>query len=529
MRSYCLFLFASYLFIAFSSCKKDPIDTQPDAGPSVSTLHFEAGPTPLEGTLYGEIRGLPANGSVENYGHIWALTSDPLPSLENKIGQTFFDARGNGVFFSPITGLAFGTTYYYRAYIIYEGQLIYSNDVQQFTTESLSPGLAIDTIIPTPDDEYTVRVLVTLSNLNAGIPLQSFGITWGSHQLPEITSDPFVPEQGVPAPNTTFQFETEATLPLGDSYLRPFLIVNEDTLYGESRLYHIGNIWSPTANVGGVGRVYAVSFSIGSKGYFGTGNHGNQKLKDFWEYDPQTDSWAQKADFGGGERTAAVGFSIGQKGYIGTGSGTGGRQTDLWEYSPETDSWVQKADVPGAARQNAVGFSIGPKGYIGTGSYFDGGIISTNDFWEYDPIPDVWTQWTDFGGSERSIAVGFSIGQKGYLGTGSGENQRFNDFWEYDPQTDSWAQKADFGGGPRTGAVGFSIGQKGYVGTGSDEIQRKMDVWEYDPSSDSWIQKADFAGGQRTTATAFTIGQSAYIGTGWDGGQGRNDFWEYVP
>ena len=41
--------------------------------------------------------------------------------------------------------------------------------------------------------------------------------------------------------------------------------------------------------------------------------------KDFWEYDPATNAWTQKADFGGTARLDAVGFSIGSKGYIGTG------------------------------------------------------------------------------------------------------------------------------------------------------------------------------------------------------------------
>jgi hypothetical protein len=31
------------------------------------------------------------------------------------------------------------------------------------------------------------------------------------------------------------------------------------------------------------------------------------------------------------------------------------------------DTWTQKADVGGEAREFAVGFSIGNKGYIGTG------------------------------------------------------------------------------------------------------------------------------------------------------------------
>ncbi|MCH8318138.1 MAG: hypothetical protein IIA88_06530, partial [Bacteroidetes bacterium] len=36
---------------------------------------------------------------------------------------------------------------------------------------------------------------------------------------------------------------------------------------------------------------------------------------------------------------------------------------------PDSNVWVQKADLGDTARSSAVGFSIGSKGYIGTGLY----------------------------------------------------------------------------------------------------------------------------------------------------------------
>src|SRR5205823_10618643 len=75
-------------------------------------------------------------------------------------------------------------------------------------------------------------------------------------------------------------------------------------------------------------------FSIGSKGYVGTGAHDGPK-RDFWEYDPSTNVWTQKADFGGLPRLAAVGFSIGSKGYLGTGQHNFGPDKIFGEYSPD--------------------------------------------------------------------------------------------------------------------------------------------------------------------------------------------------
>ena len=84
----------------------------------------------------------------------------------------------------------------------------------------------------------------------------------------------------------------------------------------------------------------------------------------------------------------AVGFSIGNKGYIGTGEDTNGATKDFWEYDPDNDTWTRKADFGGTARSNAVGFSIGNKGYIGTANWGN----SSDDFWEYDPATDIWTR-----------------------------------------------------------------------------------------------------------------------------------------
>jgi hypothetical protein len=57
-------------------------------------------------------------------------------------------------------------------------------------------------------------------------------------------------------------------------------------------------VWTQKANIGAVGRDGAVGFSIGNKGYIGTGSNGTTYLNDFWEYDPETNVWIQKASVG---------------------------------------------------------------------------------------------------------------------------------------------------------------------------------------------------------------------------------------
>ena len=64
-------------------------------------------------------------------------------------------------------------------------------------------------------------------------------------------------------------------------------------------------------------------------------------MSDFWEYDQRTNTWIKRADYGAGSVHDAVGFSIGNKGYIGTGTGNYDKSNpanDLWEYSDPTQT-----------------------------------------------------------------------------------------------------------------------------------------------------------------------------------------------
>jgi len=297
----------------------------------------------------------------------------------------------------------------------------------------------------------------------------------------------------------------------------------------------IGN-WVELSDFDGIPRCDAVGFSIGAKGYLGTGYDGNYRLSDFWEYNPQTNAWTQLADFPGVPRNSAIGFGTDTKGYIGTGYNGYDKLKDFWEYDPDLNSWSRKADFEGSARYAAVGFSINNIGYVGTG--YDGTFLK--DFWAYDPVLDTWEQKISIGGSKRKDAVGFVINGKGYICTGVDNGEYQSDVWEYTPGSGLWSGKRsivdvsnesyddDYSGIIGSNKTAFTVNGKGYVVTGGTGTSGIL-CWEYDPVKDLWTRKTDFEGTDRIDGVGFSIGTRGYLTTGRNSSYYFDDIWAFDP
>lgn len=296
--------------------------------------------------------------------------------------------------------------------------------------------------------------------------------------------------------------------------------------------------WTPQANFDAGTRYGAFFFSIGSKGYVGTGTDDTAPYKaDFWEYDTKTNTWTQRADFGGGIRSYGIGFSVGNKGYAGTGiSASYNWKDDMWEYDPVSNTWSTKDRFPAGPRYHFAAFTIGSKAYLGTGEYREGPWTNStyyNDFWEFDPAAQPDSQWTQKASvplQGRTAARGFSIGNKGYIGFGVYYyDTRMNDLWEYDPVADNWTRKADLPAEGRYQPALFSIGNKGYV-VGGHYYSGLKDVWEFDPAApdaSAWTRLDDFPGEVRSFAVGMNIGDTAYVGLGTNGAIPLGDWWSY--
>jgi N-acetylneuraminic acid mutarotase len=265
----------------------------------------------------------------------------------------------------------------------------------------------------------------------------------------------------------------------------------------------------------------AIAFGIGDYGYAGTGA-GEKVENDFWRYDPKNDTWQEIDSMPTLGRYGAFSFVIDGYGYVGAGvNEEWTADWEFWQYDPVYDRWGRKENMPRVVftQESLVSFSIEDHGYLYA-------PYSTNNFFEYDPETDTWTPKSNYPGDGRDSQVGFTIGNKGYIGAGLAAHSLSKEFWEYDPVTDSWTQKADFSGIPRSGAVGFSIGNCGYIGLGMARGVFYNDFWEYHQPSNTWRQVADCSY-YSDDGFAMTIGTKGYVGTGIS--YNGCEIWEYTP
>jgi|GEM_PF-6018989 len=221
-----------------------------------------------------------------------------------------------------------------------------------------------------------------------------------------------------------------------------------------------------------------------------------------WSNSQAPNSWIEKNAFpslDGERRFGAFSFVIDNKAYVGSGAnGTVGTLKDFWLYNPQTDTWTQRQNASGLGRYDAIAFAIGAKGYMGTGEISNGDNSSpVNDFYEYDPVADLWTIKPNVGITGRRGAVSFVIGNKGYVTCGYGGGHVYNNqLWEFDPLGNngqgSWTERPQFPGPARDDAGGFAIRGTGYIVGGQNTTSNEFtprDVWSYTQLTRQWVKK----------------------------------------
>jgi N-acetylneuraminic acid mutarotase len=278
-------------------------------------------------------------------------------------------------------------------------------------------------------------------------------------------------------------------------------------------------------------RHHPVTFSVDGYGYLLTGSVNGAPGRDFMRYEAATDTWETLPDFPGPARSFAYGTARGTKAYVGFGGFNGISLNDLWEYDTETEEWTELADCPCATRFHPAFVQLDDKIYVGMGN----NQANLKDWWEYDITTDTWTRKDDLPGPSRHHPFYFGIGDIAYVGFGHGNSiggnvQIYNDFYQFDPATDEWTQLNDFPGEARVAGTQFDYKGKGYVLSGDGDNHNYMEegeFWEYDPLVDEWEQLPPHPGNSRWAPGNFVIDNYVYFMCGLSTVRLENDMMRY--
>ncbi len=230
-------------------------------------------------------------------------------------------------------------------------------------------------------------------------------------------------------------------------------------------------------------------------------------------------AWIQRADFGAKGRHRGTGIHIGNKGYIGLGhyNGAGPNiiKNDWWEYDPATNAWTQKANYPGGngglGAYGCLAFGMDKFGFVGGGQNASG-----PEFYRFDPSTNTWSPAASLPTNAMNTQ-GFVIDNIGYYISGS-------TVYAYNSTTNVWTIKNP---APFTNSVwnsSFVIDNKGYIKSG-------LSLYEYKPTIDQWAMRASFPGLATAGSVGFSQRNKGYIVTGYASwlSEVNSEVWEYDP
>lgn len=259
---------------------------------------------------------------------------------------------------------------------------------------------------------------------------------------------------------------------------------------------------------------HGIGFSLDGYGYVLTGGANGQVFsatKDFFKYDPSTDSWEQLPDYPGPNRGYGIGDVWNGKVYFGFGLDGNTYLNDLWSWDPATDMFVQLPSCPCDGRVHPAFVISNGKIYVGAGGNTNGDLA---DFWEYDISTQAWTQIPSIPGN-RHHPYQFAIDGDIYVGNG-----HLPTWFRYTPGSTGWVMVEPLVA--RVAGAQFSYNGKGYALSGADinhNVFGTGEFWEYDPIADTWTALPPHPGTSRFGPTQFVIDNYIYILAGYE----RND------
>lgn len=272
------------------------------------------------------------------------------------------------------------------------------------------------------------------------------------------------------------------------------------------------------------GRVSASVCVLDGKAYlFGGRDKNGNYLNEFWQYNPQTNTWTDLGSNPLSPRVKCVCAAYAGALYIGLGFGQGGVYEkesylrDWWKYDPSTNTWTQLADYESRRTISPVPYICGERIYT---IYGTDGCFS-RDITYYDVPTDTWHTEPEDWHRAKSVFGGVGTAIQGRCFFGLGNNtHNLNQWFEVYLPNDQWTSRCALPDKGRalcaccaTDSYIYVFGGRYFAGelTGGEVF---ADYHRYNPVTDSWERCGLMPGGRAENQVAFTINNKIYFGLG---------------
>lgn len=285
-----------------------------------------------------------------------------------------------------------------------------------------------------------------------------------------------VPGPGVHHP-CTFEIDTFGYSMTGSMFIDD---TSRYTKFAYKYLRH-NDEWVALPDFPGKARSYAVGLAHQGKGYLGFGVGADTSYNDLWEFDPLTETWQELPSCPCEPRLHPAFAATNGKIYVGTGNNET-NLNDFWEYDIATQQWTERDTLPGPKRHHPFYFAIDTFVYVGFGhgSVSVNGDVIYKDFHKFNVNTNQWTTLDTFPGEQRVAGTQFAAFGKGYILSGDGAMHvpmAKGEFWEFDPLTELWKELPPHLGPQALWAPGsFVLGDYAYMiaGLGVDGLLKEV-------------------------------------------------------
>ena len=442
----------------------------------------------IEGSLY------PADLS-SRFGIVWS-TVEAVPTLGgigSQIEEIPAPLSGNGSHAIMLSGLTVQDIHYYRAFVEIGDRLIYGETNSFSLTENLQIRILEDQVAVV-NDQIAVEAV---SIINFGGWFSDHGFIFSSDpEFPGLEDSTKVLSLGESVNDGLFSAVLEGLEFETEYFIWAYGVYNGIPYFSDQVRLAVQGGWKFHSSIENLRLQDPVGASYDGRAVIalGCGFDGCSEIEarganELYAFDPSTDRGkdvlpVQRPVPAPTGRIGSAFVQLADQLYVGLGRVGTDFAPDFWVLDMPTFTWSRLPDYPGAMRRDAIGFTDGERIYIGSGSDTLG--VWLDDFWSYDPQQAVWEPIAPLPimfqgeryGLGRTDATAFVLDGRIFAGLGDAGGQLL-DIWEYLPDTDEWSfitEFADLPGSDR-GPISVVVGDAVYLGLSNDRSNYRWFQW----------------------------------------------------